>query len=386
MAKRLLAFSKTLFNVTVALIAIPQFLFFAYNHSMMREAYEGRSLENLPAYVCLVTMLFSAYSFIRIEVTYNQPLRESFWENKVGDSLKSRLLFLVKQPEFWIKAFIIALIYVLIPLKYTLKPLVVVTQALSFADKPFCLAILLPTLLILAVLAHLFTYKRWGRNKSHTAYSKKEYHKETVSASMAYGGGAGAFLIAFPILAPIFILIYRSLTVRHIITIAILICLPFVYRFFRAIFKRRSFLRRLKEVCAEKGYTLSEIRFPYISLFMFLEGDSFTVTVGKKAYSCKLIPARKRNAPVVISESGHITYIYTISLRGAVLHQRSTTYKFGFDSENPKVLIVNPVPKQVYTIHAGKTIEIDNGAVVGGYKIFAATGFLRAAELNVLDR
>jgi len=385
MAKRLFAFFDTLFDITVALIAIPQFLFFVPLY-FMRETYDGSRLANLPAYVCIAALLLSSYSFIRITVTYNGSLRENFWEKNVDSSLKSSLMFLVSQPEFWIKAFIIALLYVLAPLDWTLKALAVLTNTNTFVDKLLWLAILLPILFVVAVLGHISAYKQWRENKNPANYSKKEANQETVFASIAYGGGACAIIFAVPILSPIIMLVYRSLTVGHVIAIAILLCLPFVYRFFNAIFKRMSFLRRLKKICAEKGYTLSKIQYPYLSLFMFLKDESFNITVGEKVYSCKLISARKRKSPIVISQGGELAFIHTISMRGIVLHQRAKAYKFAYESENPKIIIINPVPRLVCDQKGDKVAQIDNGAVVGGYKIFAASGFLRAAELDVLDR
>jgi len=381
MAKRIIAFFGTLFDIAMELIFVPQALYF-----ITKESYDSGRMVNLPAYVCLAVLLFSSYSFIRITETYNQPLRESFWENNVGSTLKSRLLFVVEQTEFWIKVLIIALIYILAPLNWTLKPLAVVTNSVTNTDKLLCLAGLLPVLFVLAVFANLSACKRWGKNKNPTAYSQKEFNHELLSASIAYCGGAVAFVFLLPILLSFFMLIYRALTVGRIIAIAVLILSIFAYRVLRAVFKRRGFLRSLKKMCAEKGYKLSQIQYPYISLFVFLKDESFNITIGEKVYSCKLVSARKRKVPIAISAGGHLTFIHIISIRGAILHQYTKTYKFDYESENTKVLIVNPVPKKVYEVRGEKMAEIDNGAVMGGYKFFAATGFLRAAELNVLDR
>jgi len=241
-------------------------------------------------------------------------------------------------------------------------------------------------LFTVAVFAHLSAYKAWAINKNQTAYGKKEEYREYLLASVAYYGGSVMFLMMLPVIAPIFMVVYYSITLRIIVLAAILMCSPFVYRFFRAISKRRKFLEHLEQMCAEKGYTLSEIQYPYISLFMFLKGESFNITIGEKVYSCALISTRKRNSPIVISPSGEVAFISVMSIRGAVIRQRETTYNFGYESQNPIIFIVNPVPKKVYTVQHGKLFELDNGSVVGKYKFFAASGFLHAVELDVLDR
>lgn len=386
MAKSVFAFFDSLFDVTVALIAIPQFIYFMSTHSWAWEAYKDKPIERLPAYVCLAVLLFSSYSFIRLTVSFNRPLRERFWQEQDVNSLKGRLAFLTDQTEFWIKAGVIAVIYLLLPLKCTLKPLAVVTNAATEKQKILCLAVLLPVLLVLAVLAHLSAYKRWARNNNPKYYTEKRHRIETISAAAAYVSGASAFIVMFPVVGPILLLVFNLLTVWHVVAFVVLLCVPFAIGLARAVLKRRSFLKRLNEVCAEKGYTISEIRYPYLSLFLYSGCESFTLTIGDKSYACKLVPARRRNIPIVLSANGELTFVYTISMRRAVINQRTKTYNIGFKSENPKILVINPVPKTVYELYAGKPREIDNGAVVGDYKLFAATGFLHAAELNVLDR
>ncbi len=386
MVKRLFTFFDTLFDVVVAIIGIPQIIYFMSTRTDVGEYYRHTSIEAVPAYVCLITLLFSSYTFMRLAVTFNKPLRERFLESGAGNSLKNKLVFLTDQTEFWLKAGIIAVIYLLLPFNWTVKPLAVLANAVTEKDKVLCLAFLLPILFVLAVLAHLSAYKRWGMNNNPDAYTKKQKRQEMLYAAIAYFGGASMFIAMLPALFPILTVVIRLLNLRRIIIIAILLCLPFVYRLLRAVFKRRAFLHRLKELCAENGYTVSEIQYPYLSLFMFLKGESFSITINEKVYSCKLISARKRNAPIALTANGELTFIYTVSMRGTVLHQRTVTHKLCFESENPKILIINPVPKNVYEFHSGKLTELDNGIEVGGYKFFAATGFLHAAELNVLDK
>lgn len=388
MAKRLFVFFDTLFDVTAALILLPQFMYFSFatSRSWVWDYYKDTRLESLPAYVCLFMLLFASFTFIRLAVTYNKPLRQRFLQQENVNSLIAKLLFLADQTEFWIKAGIIAIIYILLPFKWTLAPLAYVTHATTEKDKILWLSAFFAVLFVSAVLAHLSAYKRWGIIKDDKAYTRKRHAAEAVSACMVYVGGAFAFLTGLPVISPILSVVYKEIKVWHIIGILVLLSIPFVFGLVRAVLKRKTFLKRLKALCEEKGYKVSQIRLPYLSLFLYSGGESFTLTVGEKVYSCKLIPGRKRNVPIVFSADGRLAFIHAVKMRGAVIHQRVKIYNFGFESENPKILIVNPVPKQVFIECADKHIEIDNGSVVGDYKFFAATGFLHAAELNVLDK
>ena len=384
--KRISAFIGMLFDVTASLIMFPQIIYFAVRYSIVWESYADGPAEKLPAYICLAALCFFAYSYIRVAVAYNKSLRELYWEKGAHGSRKSRLQFLVKQPELWVNTAAFALIYLFVPQEWTCKALAVVMPAATFADKLLRLAVFLTPLFCATVLAHLSAYKRWERDDDPTVYNKKRRTKEDAYVSGVYAVGTGMLIVTAPYLVPILMFVYSLLTVGRVIGITILISLPFVFRLLRALKKRRSFLRSFQEICAEKGYTVSEIQKPYLSLLWFYDGDSFTLTIGEKSYSCKLVSARKKGVPIALSEDGTLTFIHSIGFRRVEFYRYTTEYNIGYESEHPKILIVNPVPKQVYVLHAGKTTEIDNGAKVGDYKFYAATGFLRGAELNILDK
>ena len=68
------------------------------------------------------------------------------------------------------------------------------------------------------------------------------------------------------------------------------------------------------------------------------------------------------------------------------IFSHTTVREFGYDSELPKILIINPVPKQLFCHFGNKIEEIDNGALVGDYKIYTATAFIRAIETDTVER
>ncbi len=385
-AQRIKAFFVTLAELICMLVLLPQTVYFAIRISSMWEAYEGGKSEVFPAYVCLVALVFFAFSYTKIVVAYNRPLRECFWDRGAPVSFGERLRFVLTRPELWIKALIIGLFYGLMPLKWTLGAMAALTEELSAAHRLLSLAGLLLFIFFSAMLAHLSATKRWCREKDQSSYGKKKRERESGFVLVVYGMGTGMFIVTFPFIWPIIAVLISSLTVGRAIFIGVLLCLPLVFRTLRALRKRRSFLKRLDEVCAERGYTRSQVHKPYLSLFRFTEGESFTLSMGDKAYSCKLISARKKGVPLALSEDGTMSFIHTIRIRSIVLHQYTTTYDFDYESPLPKILIINPVPKLVCHVYAGKLIELDNGSSIGGYKLFAATGFLRAAELDVLHK
>ena len=65
--------------------------------------------------------------------------------------------------------------------------------------------------------------------------------------------------------------------------------------------------------------------------------------------------------------------------------KRMALSKYGFESEEEKVLIVCPRPQNMSAVDGGRLHDIDSGDRVGDAKLFSAEGFLRAIELDNLD-
>ena len=65
--------------------------------------------------------------------------------------------------------------------------------------------------------------------------------------------------------------------------------------------------------------------------------------------------------------------------------QWHTRFKYGFESDAEKVLIVCPRPQNMSAVDGGRLRDIDSGDRVGDAKLFSAEGFLRAIELDNLD-
>ena len=78
--------------------------------------------------------------------------------------------------------------------------------------------------------------------------------------------------------------------------------------------------------------------------------------------------------------------MYSFNLFKTPIFTHTKVREFGYESEFSKILIINPVPKKLFCHFGNKIEEIDNGALVGGYKIYTATAFVRAIDNDILDR
>ena len=96
--------------------------------------------------------------------------------------------------------------------------------------------------------------------------------------------------------------------------------------------------------------------------------------------------APKRLLPLVIHPSGALHFVHSFSMFKATLYSYTTVKDITYDSEFPKILIVNPIPIKLSCYFQNKIAEIDNGARVGDYKIYTATAFIRAIETDTVER
>jgi hypothetical protein len=97
----------------------------------------------------------------------------------------------------------------------------------------------------------------------------------------------------------------------------------------------------------------------------------------------------KKRIPMVMYEDGTGEYIHTVNIgkKGAQIEifRYVKKFNFGYKSENDKIIIVIPVPKFMQMNKSGKIFDIDNGEVIGEYRMFAGTGFINALDRECVD-
>lgn len=174
----------------------------------------------------------------------------------------------------------------------------------------------------------------------------------------------------------------------------ILIAIAFLiaYRYLRAIWKRRKFVRDLTHICREKGIPLSPIKAPYRSLFTDHIGENFSIEYKGEWYDCKLLGSFSRMTPYLFSPKGYAICRrnITVGTRRAktVLFHIDTETVFAFSGEGKKVIVLLPIPSEIYSIinDVGGIRPLDTGDRVGDYRVYNASAFLGALERDFLDR
>ncbi len=359
-------------------IIVPQLMWFLLKYGTY---YEDTVYANLPNQICVSTMIFCFFSLVRHTAIFNPTSREPYLAVRPS-SLKGDLIFLFSEKLFWIRVLIFISLYFLLPLDWTFKALADLASGNVFIVK----SILCATALLIAVLAHLSAYHFLSYAPQNENYSKKRDDKISTIISAAYIFGAYFLTVAIPGIINLWPMLRQLLSVELIIIIVILLLLPSVYRIIRAWRKRQSFIKELKKTCAAKEISLSEIHTPYRSIFRLNDGENFHIVSKGKKYSCKLICGFKRRVPLAIYKSGILSFLHRIRFRGVTFLQYEVRHTIAYETDCQKLLIINPTPKKVFMAQEPKMTEIDNGQTIGEYKIFTASGFFRALEMDVLDK
>ncbi len=342
---------------------------------------------------CTAMPLFTFHSAVRLVLLYSKPLQERFdgtHPRRFGEKLR----FLLRIPSLWVGAAIFALLHILIPSTGLLMPLTDLVP--GAAQRTALQAVLVAGWLLLFALITLkaaFSAMRWWQSRENArVIDPKEKKKDTrdsalYKAVVIYGVGGILLCNMIPLILSLFPLLKELLlTPFTVFLLALVILLPLAWRPIRALHIRRTFLQNLQAVCRERGIEITAIDRPYLTVFRITDSESFFVTVKGVRYACKLVGNIKKSAPMGLFSGGVGAIVHNYRFARVTLFSRVTQFEYGFASDDPKILIINPVPKAIYRSENGRRVELDNGDVVDGYKIYTATGFLGAVERETLDR
>lgn len=410
-----------------------QFVFFV-PIIITKDPFEGFYVTKGIVIVGVIVSFLLFYSVTRMTTVYYEDMANRFLDlSPAPEGFGRKLSFMFAQKEVKIELILFGAVYLILPPKILHSGYVWLFAGFEsgFIAKIKVLAITLPILFMLYILANLSAMNYWNKEgrESREKYkwlSEKELseRKKTEKSEMirfkitlifSYFASSMALIFLIPALimtlSPILTLF---LDLKILIFALLLIFFPWIYRNARAIIKRYKFLRQLKKLCRERKYRLSKIKSPYKSLFKPQEGENFSVYIQKKRYSCKLITSKKRSQPIYIMPNGTAAFLVKIRFLRLVLFSYTKSFDFSYEADCKKVLIINPIPQKVLLPRAefsdlmdeapmltgrsnrriftakvsngsSDSHELDNGDIVGGYEIYSARAFLNALERDCID-
>ena len=409
----------------IASVACFFFIFFSYSLSDRPLGDElDRELLRFPFLVQSVILFFFLGSLLRVFAEKDGGLRDEIYRGEESvKSLGAALRTVLCAKLFWVETAVLLALPLLLPMECGFYPLYfLLFGKATFGralQKMLLLCILWPMTFALSLWQHTSALYTWHEAKVAGRDAETGKLLSPVAATAALYGIA---LLCIPPIVSILLGALSALAAISLSLVGAVIfgALLFIYllRYPRAWRIRRRFLKNLRERCEKYGFSLSEIKRPYASLFRLGDGVSFTVSANGKTYACKLLAGLARHNAMALSPSGIASVIHVIGLRigprnspagmratffhapdgkaDRMLHARwfqhlelfryTTKTDFSFESPHQRILIVNPVPYALFGGTETQASPIDNGDTVGGYKVFAGTAFLNALERNCLDK
>jgi len=182
-----------------------------------------------------------------------------------------------------------------------------------------------------------------------------------------------------------------------LIPVALILIGALIYfvRYLRAVRIRRKFYRALDRVCRQTGAETTEWYRPYRSVFHLGERHTFTLWHKGHRYDCQMVAGLKRRNPLYFSDTGYVENrhifnmprlrVHLLTNDRPVLFEYTTRQRYAFEGEGgKKILIISPIPHEIYTGNTVSHKPADVGEQIGEYTLYNGSGFLNAIERDCL--
>jgi len=359
-------------------------------------------LENDLIFVDLNILLVLIYFLIFNSMVIGFNSNDRFVQTKYLEYLKktdkpSNIKFVLSTPFFYLEAVLFIIISVVFSnsyMHYYMSEVFLKNYEISdFQKNLYSVLIIIPLLIIVSFLARVVIAKKWIRGINGVVENIENSNirrildiiKYVFFALMLYCVGS-MILVWFlpPFMA--FQKVTKGMFV-FILIFGIIIAILAIFAFFcvRALIKRKLFINKLKKYCKRNSLYLSNIEKPYSSILVSHSGFNFTVEKNGIKYDCKLLSSIFPGSQIILSDKGYYIKHNFIRVFKIQLFSREKDYKFTFESNNKKLLIVVPIPKNVFvSIRGSKPSPADTGERIGEYTLYNSTGFINSLDRNCL--
>ena len=356
--------------------------------------------EDVIRIIHIAISILAYHSFLIAFIITDKTARKVYYDSEKASKIK----YMLACVDFRASIIISALFFVIFPNAFAVKSMhgwLEIPKAYIY----LILAFVFITTHFLTWLEGLFDYQKQEEKSRKEKRERRDIAiliKSVVSACLAYPIMAYLLPIFFPTLRTLPRVVLLICTVFLPIVIGLVLFFS-LFDYIRAFFVRHKFLSRLKKSAKRNGYSISKIKHPYSSLFIDHDERSFTVEANGKKYDCKLLAGLHYGDPMYFEEEGkgtvirHITLRYRAAMagpfaRGGLIWQKlpddlaqfQTQFKYSFDGEGKKVLIISPTPHSIYATGYGQNKLLDVNDSVWGYTIMTGTAFINALERDAI--
>lgn len=319
--------------------------------------------------------------------------KAAYLAKRTGVGLRAELVALFALPELYMDCAAVIILSLALPLGLY-DCIGQVLPGAGLGNLPMTL-IALVLLLALLLVARLSLGRLWISDSLSSIEGKKKKKergalfltiKGIAFVMMVYIVSSYAITWFIPFLVTLAnlgggVIVFLYLLIALVIALVAVIAAFYI----RAMLKRRRFIADLKKICKERGAVLSDVKKPYWSVISQQKGADFMLEQNGKEYQCKLVASVFPSSPIAFADTGKgIRQDILRVFRVTVLHM-NTLIDFCMEGQGKKIVIVLPVPQQIYVSTEGSTPRpADTGEVFGEYTLYTSTGFLGVLERDIL--
>lgn len=354
-------------------------------------------MENYAIYIVIfISSLFVYNSVIGILFTYDFSSAKRFLED-FKNPTQRKIPFIFSDKYFFIESLSTLLT---LSLSALLGACPEITGMFYFKEgkSPYASGFF-PFIFTLLIVSVIILFARYETVRYWKALYAKENLKELQSKPRLIIRIA-AIVILYPIVFPYMpLLLYVFLTVAGIfnslskiltvpgLVLIILFIFAAIFGIFvlLAIRKRKRFFREVKGIVKDHGFTMSEIKNPYVSLLSKSKQCSFTVTYNKTDFDCVVLGHIFYSIPVCFTADGEGFFRYRL---GTKRHNITLEHRFEYSAnENAtKILIISPSPKHALIIDRDKEKRLFNAEKLWSFVIYEDEAFAGTLDRMCLGR
>ncbi len=172
-------------------------------------------------------------------------------------------------------------------------------------------------------------------------------------------------------------------------TVIFCICITLLLsKLLRAPIKRIGFILKLKRICKKGRYSLEFKNISPKTLFSFSNQVDIKLKTDNKTYELMFMPSIKRLTILIFEKYGEVR-IVTGFLRnrikdalGLTMREKCKKYGFNGSKDSEKILLLNPVPFEIYSLdlYQKKLIPSGSGDKIFEYTLHTGSSFIREIE------
>ncbi len=153
----------------------------------------------------------------------------------------------------------------------------------------------------------------------------------------------------------------------------------------RGVSKRKAFLKRMLKAADDSGYEVKKLKNPYRSFVTSKNHCHFTLSGLGKEFECVIISTLWHGAELIFTSATDACFAHRFGTKNHHITLRHRI-EFYLHSEGQKIIIVNPVPRDVFIEDEGRQQRIHCSDSIWKMTVHDADSFIGCMERNCLDR